>query len=55
MQNPHSVSSGALRRRSLMAAGAATLLAHSLPAIAQSKTVLRISSPAVPDDWHAKM
>jgi tripartite ATP-independent transporter DctP family solute receptor len=23
--------------------------------LAQSKTVLRISSPAVPDDWHAKM
>ena len=55
MQDPHSASSGALRRRSLMAAGAATALAHSLPAMAQSKTVLRISSPAVPDDWHAKM
>jgi TRAP-type transport system periplasmic protein len=24
-------------------------------ALAQSKTVLRISTPAVPDDWHAKM
>ncbi len=27
----------------------------ALPGLAQSKTVLRISSPAVPDDWHAKM
>jgi tripartite ATP-independent transporter DctP family solute receptor len=26
-----------------------------LPALAQSKTVLRISTPAVSDDWHAKM
>ncbi len=25
------------------------------PALAQGKTVLRISTPAVPDDWHAKM
>ncbi len=25
------------------------------PALAQSKTVLRISTPAVPEDWHAKM
>jgi len=41
------------RRRLLMAA--ATLGASTLPALAQSKTVLRISTPAVPDDWHAKM
>ncbi len=26
-----------------------------LPALATAKTVLRISSPAVPDDWHARM
>ena len=43
-------------RRSLLAAtAAAALTASGLPALAQSKTVLRISTPAVPDDWHAKM
>jgi TRAP-type transport system periplasmic protein len=43
-----------LNRRTLLGAGAA-LAATSLPALAQSKNVLRISTPAVPDDWHAKM
>lgn len=43
-----------LSRRSLLAA-TAVLGAIGLPALAQSKTVLRISTPAVPDDWHAKM
>jgi len=43
-----------LRRRVLLLAVAA-LCAVSLPAMAQSKTVLRISTPAVPDDWHARM
>lgn len=43
-------------RRSLLAAAAATLLSTALPAaLAQSKVLLRISTPAVPDDWHAKM
>ena len=42
-------------RRSLLIAGAATALTLGLPAWAQSKAVLRISSPAVPEDWHAKM
>jgi TRAP-type C4-dicarboxylate transport system substrate-binding protein len=44
-------------RRTLVAAGAAlTLVAATLPvALAQTRTVLRISTPAVPDDWHAKM
>ncbi len=46
-----------LNRRTLLGAaaalGASTLPA--LPAMAQTKTVLRISTPAVPDDWHAKM
>ena len=43
-------------RRRLITAGAATVLASALPAaMAQSKVLLRISSPAVPDDWHAKM
>ncbi len=41
-------------RRQLLT-GAAALGACSFPALAQSKIVLRISSPAVPDDWHAKM
>lgn len=45
-----------LVRRTLLAAGAALALgAAALPALAQTKTVLRISTPAVPDDWHAKM
>ncbi|MDE2419504.1 MAG: sialic acid TRAP transporter substrate-binding protein SiaP [Burkholderiales bacterium] len=43
-----------INRRTLLAATAA-LGATTLPAMAQSKTVLRISTPAVPDDWHAKM
>jgi len=43
-----------LRRRTLLAATAA-FGATALPALAQSKTVLRISTPAVPDAWHAKM
>jgi tripartite ATP-independent transporter DctP family solute receptor len=37
-----------------MVAGAA-LAAAALPALAQTKQLLRISTPAVPDDWHAKM
>nr|WP_315188998.1 sialic acid TRAP transporter substrate-binding protein SiaP [uncultured Albidiferax sp.] len=43
-----------LNRRTLLGAAAA-LGASALPALAQTKTVLRISTPAVPDDWHAKM
>nr|WP_315241440.1 sialic acid TRAP transporter substrate-binding protein SiaP [uncultured Albidiferax sp.] len=43
-----------LNRRTLLAAAAA-LGTSALPALAQTKTVLRISTPAVPDDWHAKM
>jgi len=42
------------RRRTLLGAAAA-LGATALPALAQSKIVLRISTPAVPDDWHGKM
>ena len=49
MTNAHT-----LRRRTLLGAAAA-LSATALPSLAQSKVVLRISSPAVPDDWHAKM
>ncbi|MES2947018.1 MAG: sialic acid TRAP transporter substrate-binding protein SiaP [Pseudomonadota bacterium] len=43
-----------LSRRTLLGA-AATLATTALPAMAQTKTVLRISTPAVPDAWHAKM
>ena len=44
-------------RRHLLIAGAALLGLGSLagPAAADSKVPLRISTPAVPDDWHAKM
>jgi TRAP-type transport system periplasmic protein len=34
---------------------AAALCAAALPASAQGKMPLRISTPAVPDDWHGKM
>ena len=47
--------SASWRRRSLLNAGTSAALALGLPATAQTKAVLRISSPAVPDDWHAKM
>ncbi|MES2413602.1 MAG: sialic acid TRAP transporter substrate-binding protein SiaP [Pseudomonadota bacterium] len=44
-------------RRAIIAAASALLLGAGLPVVAyaQGKTVLRISTPAVPDDWHAKM
>ena len=47
-------------RRSLLEGASAALLAGSLmyavPVLAQSpKVLLRVSTPAVPDDWHAKM
>jgi tripartite ATP-independent transporter DctP family solute receptor len=48
------ISSSSLRRRTLLGATAA-LGALALPGLAQTKTVLRISTPAVPDDWHARM
>ncbi|WP_137892149.1 sialic acid TRAP transporter substrate-binding protein SiaP [Ramlibacter sp. 2FC] len=45
-----------IRRGVLAAASALALAGALLPAAqAQTKTVLRISTPAVPDDWHAKM
>ena len=55
MTTPTSIS-----RRSLLGATGATAATAALgtlglPALAQTKTVLRISTPAVPDDWHAKM
>lgn len=46
-----------LNRRTLLSAAAALGVSTlpAVPALAQAKTVLRISTPAVPDDWHAKM
>ena len=46
-----------LLRRGLLAACAGLALSGALlpAAQAQSKIALRISTPAVPDDWHAKM
>lgn len=46
-----------LIRRSVLAAASALALAGALlpAAQAQTKMPLRISTPAVPDDWHAKM
>jgi TRAP-type transport system periplasmic protein len=45
-----------LRRRLLAACVSALALGSLAPsALAQSKITLRISTPAVPDDWHAKM
>ena len=49
-------SSDLLRRTVLgLAAAAAFTATTATTAFAQTKTVLRISSPAVPDDWHGKM
>ncbi len=46
----------ATRRALLFAATGVVLGAACVPAaLAQGKTMLRISTPAVPDDWHAKM
>jgi tripartite ATP-independent transporter DctP family solute receptor len=45
-----------LRRTLLAAASSVVLMGAILPAAhAQNKMVLRVSTPAVPDDWHAKM
>jgi TRAP-type transport system periplasmic protein len=45
-----------LLRRGMLAAVTAIALTGPLPAAhAQGKVLLRISTPAVPDDWHAKM
>jgi len=42
-------------RRSLLATVAALCAAFVPAAMAQNKVLLRISTPAVPDDWHGKM
>ena len=45
-----------LRRTLLASASALLLMGALLPAAnAQNKVLLRVSTPAVPDDWHAKM
>src|SRR4249920_1610843 len=48
-----------IARRGLLALAAAlsaaSLTLAALPAQAQTKIPLRISTPAVPDDWHGKM
>ena len=44
-----------LIRRHVLAASLLALASAWLPAQAQNKIPLRISTPAVPDDWHAKM
>ena len=45
-----------LRRTLLAAASSVLLMGALLPAAnAQNKVLLRVSTPAVPDDWHAKM
>ena len=45
-----------LRNAKTLALVAALGLGFAAPqAIAQAKQVIRISTPAVPDDWHAKM
>ena len=46
-----------MHRRALLTKTAilSALALPSLPAWTQTKTMLRISTPAVPDDWHAKM
>ncbi|MBC7707068.1 MAG: sialic acid TRAP transporter substrate-binding protein SiaP [Rhodoferax sp.] len=44
-----------IRRRSMLGAAVAVAAASALPGFAQTKTVLRISTPAVADDWHGKM
>lgn len=47
---------GIFRRSLLAAASTVVLMGALLPtAQAQNKVLLRVSTPAVPDDWHAKM
>ena len=43
------------RRALVLAATALAAATLSPAALAQSKVLLRISTPAVPDDWHGKM
>ena len=50
------MTSSLLRRTLLATASSVLLMGALLPAAhAQNKVLLRVSTPAVPDDWHAKM
>ena len=52
----HKTIHNVLRSAKMLALVAALGLGFAAPqAIAQAKQVIRISTPAVPDDWHAKM
>jgi len=52
----HKTIQNVLRSAKTLALVAALGLGFAAPqAIAQAKQVIRISTPAVPDDWHAKM
>ena len=44
-----------ITRRTLLGATMALGATATLPALAQGKVMLRISTPAVPEDWHGKM
>ena len=44
-----------ITRRTLLGATMALGATATLPALAQNKVVLRMSTPAVPEDWHGKM
>ena len=44
-----------ISRRTMLGSAAAIGAATVLPIFAQTKTALRISTPAVADDWHGKM
>ena len=44
-----------VKRRTTLLGAAVALGSLVMPVTAQTKTVLRISTPAVPDAWHAKM
>jgi TRAP-type transport system periplasmic protein len=44
-----------INRRVILGAAIAAVTVMAPVAFAQTKQVLRISTPAVPDDWHAKM
>ena len=54
--NQHAARRTISRRAALAATAVLGAMALSpLSVLAQTKTLLRISTPAVPDDWHAKM
>ncbi len=44
-----------IRRRAMLGGAVALGATTALQGFAQTKTMLRISTPAVPDDWHGKM